>query len=161
MYSFIIDVLYLLCIFLPNKANKVSGTAPLTTIDLRPSPGNVLREEAATPSPGKHEPKDVNKLRELQSTETTNISESFISWLILFHLLLCHSYKIRKSLCFHRSKSIVTKLGIMIKYNWSKTKIQMSRQVVQDCGSPLSKIHGLIQLWIPNTKYFLYQDVGI
>lgn len=88
----------------------------------------------------------MNKLRELQSTETTNISESFISWLILFHLLLCHSYKIRKSLCFHRSKSIVTKLGIMIKYNWSKTKIQMSCQVVQDCGSPLSKIHGLIQL---------------
>lgn len=65
---------------LTNKANKISGTAPLPTIHLRPSPGNVpLREEAATPSPGKHQAEDMNKPRELQRAETTNTSESF-SW---------------------------------------------------------------------------------
>ena len=34
-------VLCLLCIFLINKTKRVPGTAPQTTIYLRPSPGNV------------------------------------------------------------------------------------------------------------------------
>lgn len=105
----------------------------------------------------------MNKLRELQSVETTKTSESFIWWGVLFHISLCAFYKIRKSLWFHRFKSMVTKIGIVTKYNWSKNNWEGS-----------SESSGTVRMWWSHdwdpsiygafstldTKHFLYQNVG-